>query len=307
MDARHKPVMVDEVLAGLAVRAEGAFIDATVGEAGHALAVLGSTEPGPRLLGIDLDEDALSTARRRLRGYGDGARLVHGSYADLERLASAHGFVPANGVLFDLGVSSAQLETAERGFSFSRAGRLDMRFDVAQELTAHQIVNRYREQELADVIHRFGEERAARRIARAIVGARPIESTTDLAETVARAVSRSRRRGIHPATRTFQALRIAVNHELENVEAGLAQAIRVLGRGGRLVAISYHSLEDRLVKSFLHRESSACICPPGTPECICGHEPSVKLIRRRVIKPSSGEIASNPRSRSARMRVAERL
>jgi len=307
MDAHHIPVMVGEVLTALRVRADGAYIDCTTAEGGHALAILGPAEPGPRLLGIDLDADALATARHRLREYGGRAALARGSYVDLEEIAAGYGFVPADGVLFDLGLSSAQLENAERGFSFARSGKLDMRFDAGQGLTAHDIVNQRSEQDLADIIRRLGEEPAARRIARAIVRARPIESTTDLADIVRRTAGGRGRRAIHPATRTFQALRIAVNGELDNIKEGLAQAIRVLGSGGRLVSISYHSLEDREVKTFLRTESSSCICPPGTPVCICGHEPSIKLIQRRVIKPSQEEIRSNPRSRSARLRVAERL
>ena len=307
MDVHHIPVMAGEVLAALRVRTNGAYIDCTTGEGGHAAAILGAVEPGPRLLGIDLDADALSTARNRLRNYGGRATIVKGSYTGLEEIAAGHGFVPADGILFDLGLSSAQLESAERGFSFARPGKLDMRFDAEQRLTAHDIVNHRSEQDLADIIRRLGEEPGARRIARAIVRARPIESTTGLADVVRRAAGTRKRRAIHPATRTFQALRMAVNGELDNIKEGLAQAIRVLGSSGRLVVISYHSLEDREVKTFLRTESSSCICPPGTPECICGHEPSIRLIQRKVIKPSKEEISTNRRSRSARLRVAERL
>jgi len=307
MEVRHKPVMVSEVLAALAVRAGGRYIDCTVGEAGHALAVLESVEPAPQILGIDLDGEALETARRRLERHGDGVVLVRGSYAELGRTAANHGFEMADGVLFDLGVSSLQLDSAARGFGFSRAAKLDMRFDATQHLTADRIVNHRSQEELADIIYRLGEEPAARRIARAIVAARPIGSTTGLAETIARAARGGRRKAIHPATRTFQALRIAVNGELDNIKAGLMQGIQVLKPGGRLVVLSYHSLEDRLVKGLLREESSACKCPPGAPECICGHVPSISLVRRKVVKPSDKETYENPRSRSARLRVAERL
>jgi 16S rRNA (cytosine1402-N4)-methyltransferase len=299
--------MVDEVLAALEVRHDGAYIDCTVGEGGHAEAILGAAEPGPRLLGIDLDMDALARASMRLETQGSRVTLAQGSFADLQRLAAERGFVPADGALFDLGLSSLQVETAERGFSFSRKGRLDMRFDVTQELTAYDLVNRSTEGRLADIIYQFGEERRARRLARSIVRARPIETTIELAEVIAASMGRSPRRRIHPATRTFQALRIAVNRELDNVRAGLEQAIQVLGSAGRLVVISYHSLEDRLVKNFLQREGSSCICPPGTPECICGHRASIKVITRRAKKPTQEEVQANPRSRSARLRVAERL
>jgi 16S rRNA (cytosine1402-N4)-methyltransferase len=200
-----------------------------------------------------------------------------------------------------------QLETAGRGFSFFRKGYLDMRFDVTQGRTAFQLVNSMDEKQLADIIYQLGEEPRARGIAREIVRERPIETTVDLAAVVSRAVGRSRKSAIHPATRTFQALRMAVNRELENLREGLEQALGVLGPGGRLVAISYHSLEDRQVKSILRREGSRCICPPGLPECVCGHRPTVRLVNRRVIRPSPDEVRSNPRSRSARMRVAERV
>ena len=307
LDVRHRPVMVGEVISALNVRPCGRYIDCTVGEGGHALAVLEAVDPGPRLLGIDLDADALTTARRRLAPYGERVTLARGDFAELERLSRQHGFLPADGILFDLGVSALHLETGERGFSFSRTGPLDMRFDVRQELTAHQVVNGYEERELANIIFRFGEEPKARRVARAIVQARPIETTGELAEIVWQAASGTRRSGIHPATRTFQAIRIAVNQELDRIRDGLEQAIGVIGPGGRLVVISYHSLEDRVAKTILRREESECICPPGTPECICGHHPILRKITRRVVRTSKEEVFANPRGRSARLRVAERL
>ena len=306
MKIYHTPVMVSEVVEALGVRPGGAYVDCTVGEGGHGLAVLDSGRPGLRLLGIDPDEEALGAARERLEGQGGRVTLVRGSYADLERIAGEQGFTPADGVLFDLGVSSLQLENAHRGFSFSRSGPLDMRFDTRQSVSALQVVNEYPENRLADEIHRLGEEWRARRIARAIVEARPIATTEELAKVVAR-VTRRGRGGLHPATRTFQALRLVVNRELENLQVGLDQAIAVLGAGGRLVVISYHSLEDRLVKTALRREATDCICPPGVIECVCGHRASVRLISRKVVRPSPEEVRSNPRSRSARLRVAERL
>ena len=299
--------MVDEVLAALEVRPGGRYIDCTVGEGGHALAVLSSVEPAPRLLGMDLDAQALSVARERLGRFGEKVSLAHGSFADLDRLANEHGFQRADGVLFDFGVSALQIESDDRGFSFSRPGRLDMRFDRRQKLTAHDLVNKRTERELADIIFRFGEEPRARRVARGIVQARPVATGTELAGVIARVTGASRRLRTHPATRTFQALRIAVNRELENIRAGLDQAVEVLAKGGRVVAISYHSLEDRLVKRFMTQEASSCTCPPGAPQCVCGHSPTLRLVTRRVTRPSAEEVGSNPRARSARLRVAERL
>jgi len=307
VEAHHTPVMVKETLTALRVSPWGAYVDCTLGEGGHALALVKAVEPAPRVLGIDLDSEALAMARRRLRPYGDGVRIVLGSYTDLLGLAERNGFKPADGVLFDLGVSSLQLETGNKGFSFSNEGRLDMRFDTRQKLTAHEVVNLYAEKDLVEAIFRFGEDRNARRIAGAIVNGRPIETTAELAKAISNAVGSRHRGRVHPATRTFQALRMVVNKELENIQAGLEQAIEVLGAGARLAVISYHSLEDRLVKGFLRNESSSCICPPGMPVCVCEHSARLRLIGKGVVKPSDDEVRSNPRSRSAKLRVAERL
>lgn len=307
IQARHVPVMVDEVLEALRVNPGSVYIDCTVGEGGHALSVLEAVSPAPGILGVDLDEESLNIARERLNGYGQRARFVKGNFAGLGAICSQHGIPAAAGVLFDLGVSSLQLETAGRGFSFSREGRLDMRFDTSQELTAYDLVNKGGERELVDLLREFGEENRPGRLARAVLRARPIETTLELAEVIARASAPSRRSRTHPATRTFQALRISVNRELDNVRLGLEQAVQALRSGGRLVVISYHSLEDRLVKTFMRREGAVCICPAGTPECICGHRPTLRVISKRVKRPSPSEVRENPRSRSARMRIAERL
>jgi 16S rRNA (cytosine1402-N4)-methyltransferase len=298
--------MVKEVLAFLDIKAGGAYIDCTVGEGGHGMAVLQATTPSPRLLGIDLDAEALQIARRRLESYGERAVLAQGNFADLERLATEHRFRPVDGVLLDVGVSSLQLETAERGFSFSRAGQLDMRFDRSQALSALQVVNEHTERQLADIIATYGEEPRAKRIARAIVEARPVTTTVELANAAGRA-GRYGKRGQHPATRTFQALRVFVNGEITNLQAGLEKAIRVLRLGGRLVVISYHSLEDRLVKTFLRNEASSLSSPAETLERIREHTATVRLISRKVVRPTREEVLANPRSRSARLRVAERL
>ena len=295
--------MVGEVLTALQVRS-GLYVDCTVGEGGHSMAILESA-PGVRLLGIDLDGEALATAKERLGPHLDRASLVQGNFADLDGIVGEHGAGPANGVLFDLGLSSLQVDDEQRGFSFRREARLDMRFDPGQTITAHEVVNQHPEQRLADIISTLGEEPRARRIARAIVRGRPIETTTQLADVVARAMGQRARSRIHPATRTFQAIRMAVNGELDNLRRGLEAAIKVLATGGRLVVISYHSLEDRLVKNTLRREASDCICPPTTPECVCGHTASIVLVNRRVIRPTRAEVQDNRRSRSARMRVAE--
>lgn len=296
--------MVEEVLKALDVRSGGRYIDCTAGEGGHSAEISRAADPAPRVLGLDVDEEALTTARRRL---GGGATLVRGSYRELKRLAEGNGFMPADGVLLDLGLSSLQLESENRGFSFLRPGPLDMRFDRSQELTAHHIVNEYGEEELANLIYTLGEERKSRRIARAIVRSRPIENTLELAEVVRRSMGRQPRRQTHPATRTFQAIRMETNGELAAVEEGVLGAIEVLGPGGRLAVISYHSLEDRLVKRLLARESSSCVCPPEAAFCQCEHEPRVRLVNRRVIKPSRSEVQTNPRSRSAKLRAAERI
>ena len=302
----HIPVMVREVLDALQVRSDGEYIDCTVGEGGHSVSILGAA-PEARLLGIDLDPGALAVSTERLSDDLHRAVLVQRSFANIADIARERGFEAIDGVIFDLGLSSRQVDEQARGFSFRQEARLDMRFDQAQGLSAYEVVNDYRERDLSDIIRQLGEEPWAGRIARAIVRSRPVESTTQLAELVARASGRSRRGRTHPATRTFQAIRMAVNKELENLQRGLDGALDILDRSGRLVVISYHSLEDRLVKSTLRREASDCICPAGTPQCVCGHTATIRLVNRRVIKPTSDEIKANPRSRSARMRVAERI
>ena len=301
----HIPVMAAEVVQALRVEPGGVYVDCNVGEGGHAEAVIRATHD-VSLLGIDLDRDALMVAERRL-SFASSVELVHGNFAEVTRIASEHRAMPADGVLFDLGISSLQLDTPQRGFSFRHEAPLDMRFSSDGDTTADDIVNRYTERELEAIIRQYGEEPRARAIARAIVRGRRIETTTRLAAVVSGALRRSGRGRIHPATRTFQALRIAVNGELDNLRAGLGGAIEALRQGGRLVVISYHSLEDRIVKELLRREASECICPPSAPVCVCGHAPSLRLINRRVMTPSSEEVNSNPRSRSAKMRIAERL
>ena len=302
----HAPVLADEAIQYLAVQPGGRYVDCTTGAGGHARAILKAASPGGLLLGLDADPLALAVAADNLAEFGDSVRLVEANFRDLSSVCRSHSFVPVHGVLFDLGLSSMQLADAERGFSFQTEAPLDMRFNPSQTLTASDIVNGYSERELADTIWRFGEEPASRRIARAILRARPLTTTTELARTVARAMPTGRSR-IHPATRTFQALRIAVNDELGALESALGQARDILGQGGRLVAISFHSLEDRIVKTFLQRESKDCICPPEYPACQCGHTATMRIITRKTVTPQAAEVAANPRSRSAKLRAAEKL
>ncbi len=306
--AEHLPVMLDEVLQGLALRPGDDVIDATLGGGGHAAAILQAIAPDGRLLGLDADPLAVARSRQRLAKAAATGRavLVHANFAQLRQTAEAHGFTAVAGILMDLGLSSLQLADPRRGFSFQMAAPLDMRFDPTQGSPVSDLVNRLPEKELADLIYRFGEERRARHIARAIVQARPIRDTEHLAQVITAAVG-GRSGRIHPATRTFQALRIAVNRELEALSSALPQAIQLLKPGGRLAVISFHSLEDRIVKQFFQQESRDCICPPEVPTCVCEHRATIRVLTRHPQRPSAEEVARNPRSRSARLRIAERL
>jgi len=266
---------------------------------------LDHSSPGGQLLGIDTDPKAIEAARARLEAYNNSILLVNENFVNLQAISIKYDFFPVHGILFDLGLSSLQLNENGRGFSFQHDAPLDMRLNPHQEVTAAEIVNTYQETRLANLIRAYGEEGYSHRIARHIVKERPIKTTLQLARLIEQAVGR--RRKIHPATKTFQALRIAVNHELEHLEAALKQAIDLLGFEGRLVVISYHSLEDRIVKQLIQRESKSCICPPGMPTCVCGHVPHLRLINKKVITPSISEVQLNPRSHSARLRAAERI
>lgn len=301
----HKPVLLHEVVTALAVQPGGRYVDCTLGGGGHAAAILEHSTPGGQLLGIDADPEAIHLASARLAEYQDSALLVNDNFSNLGNICRRYSFIPVHGILFDLGLSTYQLEDDPRGFSFQQDAELDMRFGPGQETTAADIVNKTSETELALILQEYGEERFSRRIARRIVQERPITTTLQLASVVEAAVG-GRHGKINPATRTFQALRIAVNRELESLEIALTQTIAVLGEGGRLVVISYHSLEDRIVKHFMQKESSDCICPPNIPECRCGHKASLRVLTRRIIVPTEEEIHDNPRSRSAKMRVAEK-
>lgn len=302
----HRPVMVDEVLSGLQSRGEGLYVDCTVGEGGHSLAIIENSDPKSRLLGIDADPEAIETAQRRLFDHNDKVILVNTNFSHLSEAVLAHHNHQAQGILLDLGLSSLQLDGELRGFSFQTDSPLDMRFDPKQDLTAAQIVNSYAESELVTLLQQLGEEPQARRITRALIQSRPLLTTRHLASVIEAVVPRRGKR-LHPATKVFQALRIAVNGELENLTLVLQQAIDTLANTGRLVIISYHSLEDRIVKRFFQRESKDCLCPTEILICQCKHQAKIRVITKRVITPSRQEIKENPRSRSARLRIAERI
>ena len=305
----HEPVMLSEVLDALQVIPGGRYIDATLGEGGHARAILRAASPGGQLIGIDADPEAVASAEKRLEEFGSLVRIANENFAEMQAIATRYGFAPVHGVLMDLGVSSLQLDRESRGFSFRRSDPLDMRFSNDGGLDANKIVNQYSERELGDIIYRYGDERASRRIASAIVENRPVKNALQLADIVS-SVKRRGRRGIHSATQTFQALRIAVNDEMVALKAGLEQAVNVTGTGGRIVVISYHSLEDRIVKNFFRTAASDCICDSEgrqSPFCTCNHTPTLEPVIRGALTPTSSEVDANPRSRSAKLRVASRI
>lgn len=302
----HQPVLLKETLAAIVPRNGGKYVDATLGAGGHTEAMLEASAPQGRVLGMDVDPQALEISSERLQKFDGRVTIVHNSYTQLLEEMHRIGWREVDGVLFDLGVSSMQLDTSRRGFSFKTDAPLDMRFDPANSISADTLVNTLPEEDLANLIWKFGEERESRRIARAVCAARPVHTTGQLAEIIHRAIRKSSGR-IDPATRTFQALRIAVNSELQAIEEALPCAVEALKPGGRLAVISFHSLEDRLVKQFMRRESSDCICPPGTPVCTCGHKASLRELSRKGITVSAFETDQNPRARSARLRTAEKV
>jgi len=303
----HKPVLYQEILLALRPHQTGHYVDCTLGAGGHAWGILEASSPNGRLLGLDVDPQALAIARQQLAGFGERAILLQSSYTGLSEQLQKIGWEGVDGVLLDLGASSMQFDTIERGFSFQAEAPLDMRFDPGNPVSAGDLINNLAEKDLADLIFRFGEERKSRQIARAIVKSRPIETTRQLAEIIFRAnPPRGQRHHLHPATRTFQALRIAVNRELDSVETVLPQAVAALNSGGRLAVISFHSLEDRIVKQYFRQEAKDCICPPRQPVCTCGHRASIIEIHRSPIRPQEAEVQKNPRARSALLRVAEK-
>lgn len=308
----HRPVMPVEALAHLGVGRHGLYVDATLGLGGHAELILRAS-PLNRLIGFDRDAEAIELARERLSEFGERFDAVHSDYRQIKTVLQEKGIESVAGVLADLGVSSFQFDTPERGFSFRFSDAnspLDMRMDRAQAMTAADLVNRASEHELADIIFEYGEERAARRIARVIVAERakaPIKTTAQLANLVVRAVHQQGHWKIHPATRTFQALRIAVNRELEGLDQFVADAVGLLNPGGRLVVITFHSLEDRIIKQTFRFQSGICACPSSQPVCQCGAVKRVEVLTRKAVQPSEAELAENPRARSAKLRACQKL
>ncbi len=307
-DFYHEPVMLKEVIDSLLVSRAGVYVDGTVGGAGHAYAILKNTDAF--LVGIDCDDEALRFAERRLSEFGSRKILIKANFANLENILKNLNIKKVDGVLLDLGVSSHQLDNVQRGFSFSQQAPLDMRMDSNLNLCAYDIVNSFAQNELEKIIRFYGEEKMASRIARAISKRRQessIETTTQLAAIIASCMPRNLKwQRIHPATRTFQAIRIAVNNELDNIKPAIHAAAEVLNPGGHLCVISFHSLEDRIVKDEIRFLERGCVCPPDIPVCVCQKEAKLKNLTKKAIVPSAEEIQTNPRARSAKLRVARR-
>ena len=312
MDAAygHKSVLLDECMDALAIRPDGIYVDGTLGRAGHALAIARRLTASGRLIALDRDETALTVARERLADYRDRVTLVHSNFSRLGEVLDELGVDGADGMLFDLGVSSPQLDDARRGFSYRQDAPLDMRMDKSAPLTARQLVNTASYEELRRILYEYGEERCAPQIARAICASRekrPIETTLELAELIRGAMpAKALREKQHPAKRSFQAIRIAVNDELGALEPMLDAAEAHLRPGGRLAVITFHSLEDRIVKRKLKDFATGCTCPPEFPVCVCGRTPRMTLVTRKPVVPSEAELAENPRARSAKLRVAQK-
>ena len=310
MEYTHIPVLLAECLDALQIRPDGTYVDGTLGRAGHAKEIVRRLDSG-RLIGIDRDGAAIAAAAERLAPWQDRVTLVRGNFADLASLLDGAGVPAADGMLFDLGVSSPQLDDPGRGFSYREDGPLDMRMDTASSLTARDIVNGWSGEELRRILSEYGEERYAAAIARGLVRAREqktVETTGELAEIIRRSMpGKALREKQHPAKRTFQALRIAVNGELDALEPMLRAAAARLRPGGRLAVITFHSLEDRIVKRTLASLASGCTCPPEFPVCVCGKKPVLRLVSRKPVLPGAAELEANPRSRSAKLRTAEKL
>lgn len=311
MKVSHTPVLLDEVLEYLNPKSGGIYIDGTLGLGGHTKDILKRSEPDGRVIGIDKDPAAIEIAKERLREFGERVEFIHGSFSEMGRVAKDLGVREVDGILLDLGVSSLQMDTGHRGFSFLKNAPLDMRMDTTGGITAAEVVNSYPLEGLQRILWEFGEEGYSRRIAREIIKTREaarIETTGELARIVERSIPRKDwPEKIHPATKTFQALRIAVNDELDSLEHGLNDGIGLLKAGGRFCVISFHSLEDRIVKNRFRNWETPCICPPSLPVCRCGKIKEARVLTKKGIKPSGDEVKVNPRARSARLRVAEKV
>jgi 16S rRNA (cytosine1402-N4)-methyltransferase len=310
MTSFHGSVLKEKVFQHLVVKEEGLIVDGTMGDGGHTEYILQNTGSRLKVIGIDRDASALERAKKRLAPFGDRVKFAHGNYSEIPDLLKKFNVDKIDGLLLDLGVSSPQLDIAERGFSFMRNGPLDMRMDTTQEVTAQKLLETLSDKELESIIKDFGEERYYRKIVRAIRKAQainPITTTHQLSEILSGTLHFKRPAKIHPATRTFQALRIAVNSELMHLKTALQNSLGVLNAGARLVTIAFHSLEDRIVKDFFRYEEKSCVCPPRIPVCVCGKKPTLKILTKRALVADENEVAENPRSSSAKMRAAERV
>ena len=306
IDIQHIPVMVPEILKYLEVSSGGRYIDCTLGEGGHTKSLLEASNPGGEVLGIDADHEAIEVSKNRLEEYGERFIYENSNFKNIKKIAMKSKFVPCHGILFDLGVSSLQLDKESRGFSFRRKAPLDMRFSINQTLTAQDVLNTFSESEISDILYQYGEERQSRKIAKLIIENRPLSNADELSDLIKKNIRQTNYK-INPSTKTFQALRIYINEELNSLSQALEQSLEILGVGGRMAVISYHSLEDRIVKNFFKKESKYCICPPNIPKCDCGHFPKLKIITKKPVSPSQSEIEANKRSRSAKLRVVERI
>lgn len=311
MEFSHRSVLLDETIAGLNIDPDGVYVDGTLGGAGHALSVCKKLSAKGRLIGIDQDQDAIIAASETLKEYGERTVIIRSNYCNMVRELEKLGILRVNGILLDLGVSSYQLDNAQRGFTYREDVPLDMRMDQRQEKTARDIVNDYDQSELTRIIRDYGEDRFARNIAKHIVAARqeaPIETTGQLNEIIKRAIPmKMRAKGGHPSKRTYQAIRIELNRELEVLRDSLDSMIEILGDGGRLCVITFHSLEDRIVKNIFRKNENPCTCPDNFPVCVCGKKPKGRIVTRKPILPSQTEIEQNPRSKSAKLRIFERI
>ncbi|MGN1048629.1 MAG: 16S rRNA (cytosine(1402)-N(4))-methyltransferase RsmH [Eubacteriales bacterium] len=307
----HKPVLLEECIESLDIKPDGIYVDGTAGGGGHSFGIASALGDGGRLIAIDQDEDAIRAAGKRLARFGDKVTLVRSNFRELESVCSELCIDRIDGILMDLGVSSYQLDTPERGFSYQADAPLDMRMDNRSSFSAYDVVNSYSEEELRNVIFGYGEEKFGGRIASEIVRARsekPIETTGELSEIIKKAIpAAARQGGPHPAKRTFQAIRIEVNGELSVIAPAIGSAVKLLSSGGRIAVITFHSLEDREVKQSFTELAKGCTCPKEFPVCVCGNRPKLKIITKKPILPSAAELEENPRSRSAKLRVAEKI